>query len=87
MSQSRRHLRWLLFGQQNGLCFYCQEPMSLSYARRDNIWGNSLTVEHLTRRADGGGGHLVAACRTCNSRRGDRDPAAYRALRSDRRMT
>jgi len=86
----RRYIRWLLFGQQEGRCFYCGELMSLSFARRDHIWGNSATLEHLRRRADGGGNgkeNLVLACRECNIRRGDRDPVTYRALRCDRRMT
>jgi len=64
--------------------------MSLSFARRDHIWGNSATLEHLQRKADGGGNtksNLVLACRDCNQRRGERDPVAYHLLRSDRRMT
>jgi len=45
--------------------------MSLSFTRRDHIWGNSATIEHLQRKADGGGNcknNLVLACRDCNQR-------------------
>ncbi|WP_352951500.1 HNH endonuclease [Mesorhizobium sp. M1322] len=86
----RRHLRWLLFGQQEGCCFYCGQMMSLSFARRDNIWGNSATLEHLQRKADGGGSgkaNVVLACKDCNQRRGNRPVEVYRALRRDGRMT
>lgn len=86
----RRYLRWYLFGIQEGRCYYCDELMSLSFARRDNIWSRSATLEHLQRRADGGGNtksNLVLACKECNQRREERDPLTYRLLRSDRRMT
>lgn len=83
----KRHVRWLLFGQQDGECFYCRQPMSLSFSSRDHIWGNAATLEHLHRRADGGkdGGNLVLACRDCNQRRGERDWRAYRTDRLDGR--
>lgn len=85
----RRHMRWLLFGIQDGRCFYCTEPMSLSFSARDNIWGNAATLEHLRRRADGGRGgmNMVLACRDCNQRRGERGWEEYRSQRLDRRMT
>ncbi|WP_318013630.1 HNH endonuclease [Mesorhizobium sp. BR-1-1-8] len=85
-----RHLRWLMFGQQDGRCFYCDELMLLSFAQRDNIWSRTATLEHLVRRADGGSstrGNLVCACRECNQKRGDIPWEEYRALRRDRRMT
>lgn len=84
----RRHLRWLLFGQQDGRCFYCHEPMVLSFSARDNIWGNTATLEHLKRKAEGGGDGLanfVAACKDCNGRRGKQGWTAYRLSRLDRR--
>jgi len=87
--QRRRFLRWQLFGEQDGRCWYCGELMSLSFARRDNIWPRSATLEHLHRRVDGGGNNranLVLACLECNVRRGERDPGTYREMRSDRRM-
>ena len=86
--ERRRRLRVLLFWRQQGRCFYCDQPMTLSFAQRDNIWDNSATLEHLHRRADGGDGtksNLVPACRRCNERRGERDWQAYREQRSDSR--
>lgn len=83
----RRQMRWLLFGQQDGRCFYCDQPMALSFAARDNIWGNSATIEHLQRKVEGGGNgraNLVLACRTCNERRGERDWREYKLARSDK---
>jgi len=84
----RRHLRWLLFGQQEGRCFYCGEPMTLSFSARDMAWGNAATIEHLHRKVDGGkdAGNLVLACRLCNQRRGDMPWREYRMARLDRRM-
>jgi len=84
----RRHLRWLLFGQQDGLCFYCREPMTLSFSYRETLWDNAATLEHLHRQADGGGhvrGNAVLSCRRCNGRRGDRDWQDYRMDRLDGR--
>jgi 5-methylcytosine-specific restriction endonuclease McrA len=79
----RRHLRWLLFGQQEGKCFYYRKAMALSFAAKDHVWDNAATLENLHRRADGGkgGGNLVLACRECNQRRGDRPWADYRVAR------
>lgn len=84
-----RRARWLLFWKQDGMCFYCQQPMSLSFSRKDNIWGNAATLEHLLRRADCGGNKIrnfALACRDCNNRRGAVDWRTYVALRSDNRM-
>ncbi len=66
---------------QNGLCFYCRQPMWDGdpdlFARRHGLRGSRLhwlqaTAEHLLARKDGGpdtAANIVAACRFCNSRR------------------
>jgi 5-methylcytosine-specific restriction endonuclease McrA len=85
----RRYNRWLLFWQQEGKCCYCEQPMTLSFSRHDNVFGNSATLEHLKRRADGGGStrsNLALACRDCNNRRGVVDWLTYASLRRDKRM-
>lgn len=85
----RRHLRWMLFGLQNGQCFYCQDPMILSFSGRESLWDNAATFEHLQRKADGGpdtrANMGVLACRRCNRLRGDRDWSDYRVARMDGR--
>ena len=66
--------RMILFEEQDGLCFYCTEPMRIpppspkrQHAPRD------LTLEHLTPFSEGGRRGFqneVAACNACNSARG-----------------
>lgn len=63
-----------LFQRQRGRCHYCKRPMNLggggpSHATRD----------HVVPRAQGGkdAGNLVAACVTCNQRKGCMDVADF----------
>lgn len=66
---------------QNGLCFYCRQPMWEGCAKRfasdHGLRGPRLlwleaTAEHLHARSVGGAdtpGNIVAACRYCNAHR------------------
>ena len=91
-----KRLRANAFHRQQGLCFYCGQPMWLTdpdtHAR---TYGLSLrqvmhlraTAEHLLARCDGGTNapqNIVAACRCCNRRRHARpvalEPDRYRVL-------
>ncbi|SEM25869.1 HNH endonuclease [Variovorax sp. YR750] len=54
-------LRRRAFAAQDGLCYYCLQPM-----------GRHVTAEHLVARADGGRNtrsNIVAACRRCSASR------------------
>lgn len=58
-----------IFARDNGRCQYCGRP------------GNDLTLDHVIPRHRGGPHeweNLVAACRTCNHRKGGRTPVEAR---------
>jgi 5-methylcytosine-specific restriction endonuclease McrA len=60
-----------LFHEQDGLCFYCTEPMQLIRHRPRR--SREVTLEHLIPFAEGGRRGFpneVAACNECNNRRG-----------------
>ena len=69
------------FQLQNGLCYYCNQPMWLDnseeYRRTYRVTKKQArhrqaTAEHLIAKSDGGSNssaNLVAACQFCNSRR------------------
>ncbi|MCW2973883.1 MAG: endonuclease [Thermoleophilia bacterium] len=64
-------LRSELFARQDGLCHYCQQPMTLrTFAMQEpRLDDRDATVEHLVPRVLGGRdepGNLVAACHACN---------------------
>lgn len=64
--------RCRLYLEQDGICFYCQRPMSFYKPARDPF-GRRVTVDHLTPRSKGGRygyDNEVAACHRCNNRRG-----------------
>lgn len=71
--------RAALYGDQNGLCYWCEEPMVLPfrYPKDGRIGANICTIDHLrdrdnpTRRqqVQPGEQRLVAACMRCNSQR------------------
>lgn len=63
--------RAVLFAEQDGLCFYCDEPMRPPpFAPRTP---RDVTLEHLVPLSEGGCRAFpneVAACNECNHRRG-----------------
>lgn len=66
--------RAVLFIDQEGRCFYCDEPMARP-PYRGAMPPNALTLDRLMPRSKGGqrGFHNeVAACRSCNTERGTR---------------
>lgn len=80
-------IRSAAFLRQNGLCYYCEQPMwqqgkeqfasahSLSIKQAGPF---QCTAEHLRPRQDGGRdtqGNIAAACRFCNSGRHKRKVA------------
>ena len=82
MRSSRRdwnqRRRAVLYGEQDGLCFWCEEPMVLllRYPTDGRIAGNVCTLDHLRDRDNPkrqepvrGDQRLVAACCACNHQR------------------
>lgn len=75
----RRTRLWL---EQDGICFYCERPMTLHSRHREDPAGRRVTLEHLIPLSQGGeyGFHNeVAACSRCNNRRG---AMCWRAFKS-----
>lgn len=81
---ARRTIKDRLYIAQAGRCCYCDEVMLpfgvISQARWSRLYGisrrqaraRSASIEHLVRRADGGGNgvdNLALACTACNSKR------------------
>ena len=68
-----------LFAAQNGLCFYCENPMrwvELEELQRNGYRSKGLdvTLDHKIPKSRGGTdslNNLVACCSTCNNRKGD----------------
>jgi hypothetical protein len=68
-----------LYGEQDGLCFWCEEPMVLllRYPIDGRLKPNVCTIDHLRDRDNprrheqpkGGERRLVAACSGCNQTR------------------
>lgn len=61
-----------MYLEQDGLCFYCEQPMTFRRLR-DDPYGTRITTDHLVPLSLGGR-HIrlneVAACYACNHRRG-----------------
>jgi 5-methylcytosine-specific restriction endonuclease McrA len=56
------------FKVQQGLCYYCDEPMNPRTDRQDDP--KMVTAEHLVPKKNGGrnvASNIVAACRYCNN--------------------
>ena len=86
-----------MFRVQGGRCYYCNRMMWITYVQRDRVatalglfaksrevMGRMATVEHLVRRADGGGNdpdNLACACQQCNSMRHALPPKVWRQER------
>jgi len=80
-SSSIRSYRALSFKNQNGLCFYCNQPMwtknlkefcQLYRVTEDSAQLLKCTAEHIVARQDGGTNqrtNIVAACLFCNRTR------------------
>lgn len=75
--QFKQYRRAELFGEQNGLCFWCEEPMQLlsPYPTGGSLPARACTIDHLRdrdnpRRTEQGATRAeprwVAACFECN---------------------
>lgn len=98
LSRKRRRrllaLRNALFSDQAGACCYCEramagrhEPTRIAAARLgircSEVRSRRATIEHLKRRADGGGnqpGNLRASCEDCNFRRQGHDWLTWKSI-------
>ena len=70
MSQKARHFALDALEVQNGLCIYCDEPLT----------PETMTTEHIIPRSKGGGtirGNIAACCRACNETKGNSDPFLF----------
>ena len=80
--QEARRLARRAHYRQDGLCFWCGQPMAL-LARVGNLSdppNNLMTADHVIPYRNGGrgrAGNIVAACASCNSSR-DRAPRGRR---------
>ncbi len=67
--------RWRLMKGQRGRCFYCREYMTMEADQP-----NTVTIDHLIPRSQGGNGkaaNLVGACQECNQDKADTDINEY----------
>ena len=96
MPKSLRSKRATAFNRQNGLCFYCDQPMWLDDSFTFSIVHGitvkqarafQCTAEHLVAQCNGGDHsekNIAAACWCCNQRRHKRndppDPDSYQLL-------
>lgn len=78
-------LRKAAYVSQGGVCFYCDRRMWLHSA--DRYDPGSATADHITPLSQGGDmfGLIVAACRECNSRRGNMPWLFFVALMNEER--
>ena len=85
--QAARRLARQAYYRQDGLCFWCGQPMAL-LARVGNLSdppNNLMTADHVIPYRNGGrarAGNIVAACASCNSSR-DRAPRGGRYTAGD----
>ena len=69
----RRRIAAVLHKVQQGRCAYCRRRMTVAVRADGRPYWNTLTIEHLHRRAEGGADHLdnlAGACWECNQLRG-----------------
>ncbi len=79
-STKRKKRRAALFKEQNGLCFWCHEPMTLENPNPHNPPKNFATLDELHARFHGGTqrvGNVVLACVPCNHDRGHQKAPAW----------
>jgi len=82
----RRHFakrRAELSEEQGGLCIWCDEAMRGEAASGQPYPRLMATIDHIIPRAGGGTNvrtNLVAACSSCNNRRGDMPAGAFAML-------
>ncbi|MGM4911482.1 HNH endonuclease [Rhizobium sp. 768_B6_N1_8] len=78
-------VRRILTERQNNRCCYCECILLPTNAQwRKVIHPRSQTIEHLHRKADGGGGHRdnkALACYECNTGRGSIDWLTYKSIK------
>lgn len=74
--------RALLHRRQGGICFYCEQPMTLAL-----YTPLSVTRDHMVPLSRGGGvlgaRNIVGACWSCNALKGDRTAAEFLADYAD----
>lgn len=74
MDSAKEAHRGRLYWQQNGLCFYCDEPLEV--IKVNGKWPpRYATLDRIIPGAQGGRyvvNNLVLACLDCNTRRGHR---------------
>lgn len=76
-NERKRKAMLKAFKRQNGRCYLCGEPMSLSNDLKDR---RRATADHVIPKSKGGAieGNIKAAHEICNTRRGSMDPEAYK---------
>jgi len=77
-SAERRAVMDRMMTMQGGQCFYCEKPMRRDVRARHP---DRATIEHRVPVSRGGSdrdGNVVAACRACNTRKGERSEEAFR---------
>lgn len=74
--EKKRRRRDALFKKQNGLCYWCEEPMTIYHIKRGKMPDDGATIDHLRCRYNptrydpsDGEERTVLACFWCNSMR------------------
>lgn len=70
-----------LLDAQDGLCFYCREPLSMSAATRDHVTPRSAPYE-VRKKVRCWKRNIVLACMPCNNAKGNRLPTADEVSRA-----
>ena len=74
-SQRAKVVRNSIYKFQNGLCFWCKQPMVLAVGAKHNHNPNIATLDHVVPRSHGGNDeltNLVVACNKCNQEKGNK---------------
>lgn len=75
----KRRRKERLFAEQNGLCYYCQNPMRLVHGA--NGEPDLATLDHVVPLSAGGPRgptlNTVVACYQCNNERGNRSSRKF----------
>ncbi|RJF89148.1 HNH endonuclease [Oleomonas cavernae] len=83
-----RQFRELARQRQNGLCFYCRQPMAKAGSAAALAAPMSVeTIEHRRPKCRGGtdsAANLVLTCRACNTRKASMNETAFLAQLSER---
>lgn len=82
-SIKRKKKKIILYDIQNGLCYYCNKKMFLSFNKRHEGLKNFATFEHLDNKNSPNRGkfsgqrRVVLACYSCNNNRRNINPYMY----------